>query len=182
MKEEWKEGQDRTIALPDDSADVVSLHVDWVYSNRILSRTSSPSNENDSGEIQLLVHAFVFGEKIQDGRFKDALIDAMIKSTLHRDKDGMRWFPGVSTVNIAYEGTPPGSPLRRLMIDLWARNGGEKWARSGLDSAFLIDLVGELFVNQKSHFGSHPTDGGTSTCSHHQHGEDHLCYSSWSGS
>ena len=177
VKKEWNETRYRIIPLPDDKQNVVSLYVNWIYAGRILSRTSDLTNGHGSDEMDLLVDTFVFGEKIQDGHFKDAVIDAAIKSTFSVDKDGIAWFPGVTAVNRAYEGTPSGSPLRRLMVDFWARRGLEKWERKGLNSDFLTDLVGELLTHQQPSFGSHPTDGETSTCSYHQHGDDDLCYS-----
>jgi hypothetical protein len=180
VKEEWKEGKDRTIPLPEDDPDVVSLYLHWIYASRILSR--KPTNEGSNGEIRLLVDAFVFGEKIQDGRFKDAVIDAAIKSTTSPDKEGNTWFPGVTATNRAYKGTPPGSPLRRLIVDFWALNGQEHWDRKGLNADFLTDLTGELLARRQSLFdGSHPSNGKTSTCSYHQHGDDQSCYSRRSG-
>lgn len=127
-------------------------------------------------EINLLVGAFVFGEKVQDGRFKDAVIDATIKSTLSPDEDDVKWFPGVTAINRAYAGTPTGSPLRRLMVDFWTYRGTDTWDRSGLNADFLTDLVGEIFAQREPPFGLHAIDGKASTCSYHQHGNDRTCY------
>ena len=174
-KKEWQEGKDRTIPLPEDSADVVSLYLNWIYASRILSRVAQP--DQVGGESRLLVDTFVFGEKIQDGRFKDALIDAIIKSTISADHGGRTWFPGVTNINRAYQGTPPDSPLRRLLVDFWTFYGQEDWDRKPLNIDFLTDLTGELLARRSvSYLGSHPTSGTMSTCSYHQHGDD-QCYS-----
>ncbi len=64
VKKEWKEAQERIIPLPDDGPEVVCLYVHWVYACRILSRHANLANESGSGEMDLLVDAFVFVEKI----------------------------------------------------------------------------------------------------------------------
>jgi hypothetical protein len=176
VKEEWIDPENRIIPLPDDKPYIVNLYVQWIYSDRILSRNPSATEAHGSTELNTLVYAFVFGEKIQDARFKDAVIDAVIKCTLTPGKDGTTWFPGVKAINHAFEGTPPESPLRRLLVDLWARNGRADWDRKGLNSDFTTTLIGELFAHREQRFDPHPTDGKTSTCSYHQHGDDHLCY------
>lgn len=176
VKKEWNEGKERTIPLPEDDPEVVSLYLNWIYNKRILSQ--SPTNEKGYDEICLLVKAYVFGEKIQDGRFKDAVIDATIKSTLIPDEDGQTWFPGSADVNRAYNGTPPGSPLRRLMVDFWALHGNDDWDRKGVSKDFLLDLTGELFGHRSTwNHDPRPSNGKTSTCSYHEHGDDKSCYS-----
>jgi hypothetical protein len=175
----WKEGKERTIPLSEDSPDVESLYVHWVYTNRILSRNAV--SEGGSVEIPLLVDAFVFGEKIQDGRCKDTIIDAIIKSTISPSGDGCTWYPGPTAIDHAYKGTPPGSPLRRLIVDVWALNGRKDWDRDGLNMDFQADLLSELLAHRGfsfgSHTNSHPSNGKTSTCSYHQHGDEQTCYS-----
>lgn len=177
MAGEWKEAQDGIIPLPDDEPDVVALHIHWLYSSRILCRPVATTGDARIKEMELLVNAFVYGEKIQDGDFKDAVIDAAIKSTLEKDVDGVAWFPGVGTVNNAYDGTPQDSPLRRLVVDFWARRGEKDWNRQGLNTEFLNDLVAELFAYREPLLDLHPSGGKASTCSYHQHGDDSMCYS-----
>lgn len=118
-KKEWKEGQERRVKLPDDTLSVVNLYAQWLYSDRILSRKSpDQADDQNMAELKLLIKAFIFGEKIQDGHFKDALIDALIHSVNTTNNDGKNWYPGSSLVNCAYEGTPEGSPLRKLLVDM----------------------------------------------------------------
>ena len=175
-KEEWEEGKEHTIPLPDDDPEVVSLYLNGVYNGRISSQRSTAETGTD--ENCLLVKAYIFGEKIQDGRFKDAVIDAMIKSTRALDEEGHTWFPGSADVNRAYDGTPTGSPLRRLIVDFGAINANDDCDRKGLNVEFLQDLTGELFGHRSnSNHDPRPSNGKMSTCSHHEHGHDKSCYS-----
>ena len=101
VKEEWKEGQERTIPMPDDDPAVFDLYAQWMYCGKILSRDSTLETGRGSGEPDLLVNAFVFGEKIQDVLFVDTILDALIMYTNTPDKEGSRWFPVGSTVRRA---------------------------------------------------------------------------------
>jgi hypothetical protein len=67
-KEDWKEGQEHRIPLPDDNPSGVGLYIQWIYGGRIFSRPSERESEiNDKpiyNETSLLVEGFIFGEKI----------------------------------------------------------------------------------------------------------------------
>lgn len=64
VKDEWKEGEDRRIPLHDDRPEVVALYVQWVYRDKILSHGTPTIAERDGTELDQLIDAFVFGEKI----------------------------------------------------------------------------------------------------------------------
>lgn len=177
MKEEWKEGQDRVIPLPTDEPKVVNLYLQWAYRNMIFSRKRTEEQRHDSDEFSLLTDAFVFGEKIQDDHFKDAVVDAIIKSASTPGKGGHLYYPGAATIGRAYEGTPPGSPLRRLMVDFWVQYGGNEWIKTDMNREFLTDLVRELLPIRQPQSHKHPASGNESTCSYHQHDADQFCYS-----
>lgn len=95
-KDDWKEGRKHRIPLPDDRASVVDLYVQWLYTRRIVipKRSVEEVKEDEEAkeegkeedqeecknghEFDVLTGAFVFGEKVQDGDFKDAVVDALI--------------------------------------------------------------------------------------------------------
>ncbi len=79
-------------------------------------------------------------------------------------------------INSAYEGTLAGSPLRRLVVDFWARNASENWPCDGVHSGFLDDLVSELLTNREATFHLQPADGKLSRCSCHHHGDEQAYY------
>ena len=176
MKKEWQEGQDRTIPLPDDRVEVVSLYVQWTYYDRILSHGNPTMAERDSAELDRLIDAFVFGDKDQDGRFRDAVLDALVACASTPDTAGMTWFPAMSAVKKAYQRTPEGSPLRRLLVDLWARHAMEKWLGADMVPEFLSDLVRELLSLRQDQLPSHPCDGHLSSCVYHHHSDQRSCF------
>lgn len=77
-------------------------------------------SEDRKGEMGPIVDAFLYGERIQIGDFKDAAIHAVIKGSFDKDENGVAWFLGVGIINEAYSGTPQDSPPWRLLVDLWA--------------------------------------------------------------
>ena len=178
MKEGWKEGTERVIPLPHDGSEVAELYVHWIYTDRILSRSSATGGGGH--EMILLVDAFVLGEKLRDDRFKDAVIDAIMSCAAGHDINEWKRYPLPMEVNRAYRGTPTGSPLRRLIVDLWAVNGHDGWNQEGLNADFQADLIHELLPHRivpRSYADSHPSKGLTLSCSYHAHGDGGHCYS-----
>ncbi|KAI6853114.1 hypothetical protein KC323_g9428 [Hortaea werneckii] len=176
VKEEWEEGQERRISLLDDSAAAVDLYIQWIYNKRIFCRQPLEEIEKGQEELGVLIDGFIFGEKIQDGDFKDAIIDALIASVSTIGKEDRYWYPSGEMVDRAYKGTPPGSPLRRLLIDMHVHHGCRDWVEDGACPEFLIDLVRDLLnVCNVSHM-SDPTTQQVSSCPYHHHGDDFQCY------
>jgi hypothetical protein len=90
-KEEWKHGREDCIPLPDDDPSFVDLYLQRAYSGRILSRQSADGGGPGNGEeFDLLIDGFVFGEKVQNGDFIDAVVDTLVKSFAVPDKKGQR--------------------------------------------------------------------------------------------
>lgn len=179
-KKEWREGQERRIALPDDYSLVIDLYLQWVYSGKIFSR-KSPSEEQ--GEVEkvmefsLLIGSFLFGEKVQNGDFKDAVIDALIHSVSKPDNKGNRRYPTEGTVDRAYQGTPEGSPLRRLLLDMHIIHGHGKWVEGQTNVEFLAALAGRLLDNKGMPEPQDPTKPNLSSCQYHHHEKEDECYS-----
>jgi hypothetical protein len=188
-KEEWKEGQEHRVPLPDDTPSVVDLYVQWIYSGRVLSgRTLGgkiPVKEEADGEeckngsqFDLLIGGFVFGEKIQDGGFKDAVVDALIHTVRTPDEKGVCWYPTKSWVDQAYVGTPEGSPFRRLLVDMYKYHGRDDWLDDQKNVDFLAELAGDLLMDKRKKQQEYqdPTDQEVSGCQYHHHGKEGACY------
>ena len=172
MKEEWKEGQEGTIPLPNDEPRVFDLYGQWLYRRTIPIIDSTIDSGKESTEQDLLVRAYAFGEKIQDTTFQNTILDALIMSTNTPDKQKRRWFPGRALVSRAYEGTPVGSPLRRLMVDLHNYHGDASWVEGGHNEEFLVDLVREMYKTRPRPTSADPTGSIIDSCAYHLHSDD----------
>jgi hypothetical protein len=153
------------------------LYVQWLYSSRIFSQQPLEKLERGYDELQLLIDGFIFGEKVQDGDFKDAVIDALFASVSTLGKDDKYWYPANKKADLVYKGTPPESPLRRLLVDMHVHHSRHDWYDETENVDFLADLVrGLLNVRDLSH-ASDPTRQNISSCIYHHHGDDVQCYS-----
>lgn len=165
------------MVLPDDSPSTVNLYAQWLYSKSIPSRNSPGQDYNDSiAEHSLLIKAFIFGEKIQDGHFKDALIDALIHAVDTPDQNGELLYPEAWMVECVYQGTPEGCPFRRLLVDMHVF-GESEWLNDEKNVDFLRDLGKRLIDVRKSTVHLDPTRPSASSCQYHHHGTDNGCYS-----
>lgn len=173
VQQNWKEGQEGIIRLPDDDPEVLELYEEWLYEGKIFSQDEQ--QVEDSDESDLLIKAFVFGEKIQDGRFRDAAIDCLIACLNSKDENRYKWFPTEQGIDMVYEGTPPGSPLRRLMVDMHVYYGEESWFDGETNTEFLVELARDL-LNVRQELDLNEPACGTS-CSYHHHSHDKYCYS-----
>lgn len=177
LKKEWKEGQERTIPLPDDKADVVALYIQWVYGGKIFSRQPPSEAPSTGRELDLLVDCYIFGEKVQDDNFKDAVLDALLACIDTKDEEGSRWFPTGHSVQRAYEQTPQGSPLRKLLVDMYNQSGRSDWIKEDNSVEFLADLAREMFDTRSRPLGTNLTDWNADSCMYHHHSTEEQCYS-----
>lgn len=145
LDKRWREGRSRHINLPEDDGDVVAAFLDWSYFKIIASKpVSAPALPMDDGEFDLLARLYCFAEKTHCDAFADDIIDAMALKTDDVANDGTRTFPSYSAIMILYNGTPPGSPARRFVCDMYCEFGISNWIpkESGLNHPeFLQDLV-----------------------------------------
>jgi hypothetical protein len=130
-------------------------------------------------EIDLLIEAFVLGEKLQDQGFKDAIIDSLIYAVDTPDARDTRWYPRSTAVDKTYMGTPESSPLRKLLVDMHFFHGRADWLDGATNIDFLRDLA-KAFLQDRGDFVTRadmtrPQQAG---CSYHSHGTENVCYSS----
>lgn len=178
FEKEWKEGQERTIPLPDDTPEVLDLYFQWIYSGKIFTREAPSKSDRGVGELHLLIESYTFGEKIQDRDYQDALLDSLLACTDTKDEKGERWFPTGELVRRAYEKTPTGSPLRRLLVDMHNHHGRSEWIKEDNSVEFLADLTREMFETRAAPVGLNLTDWEVDSCVYHHHGKEEQCFRS----
>ena len=180
MNKNWKEAQERSIALPEDDVNTFHTYVQWLYTGKIPCQT----DRRPLGYLAL-ARLYGFGEKVIDKTLKDTVLDAIVACTFQANEQGHRTFPMKDTVKTIYKSTSVGSPARRLMVDMYLAHGNEQMVseKSHLNhKAFLQDLSRALLKervlpdNAKRKFSQ--LMSGT-PCSYHQHGEDEPCNSQY---
>ncbi|SMY22710.1 unnamed protein product [Zymoseptoria tritici ST99CH_1A5] len=147
LDKKWKEGQLREIDLPDDQPEVIGAFVEWLYTQNIAVTPTCQMKREESHEQHVrLAHMYVFGEKIQNTAFRNAVISAILEA-LDGTKGAGAYNPVTNAVKIIYDGTLPGSTARKLMAYLHVEGGAADWF--GKDAKehhpdFLFDVVQAL--------------------------------------
>ena len=109
LKHTWIDDQE--IKLPDDLPACFKCYACWLYS------ASTPCTT-----YQDFVHLYGYGETLIDSWFQDHIISCIVKR-FRTPENGVYILPIGPTVTLIYDTTPPGSPIRRLVVDLWAAYG-----------------------------------------------------------
>jgi len=119
-------------------------------------------------EWERLISAYIFGDKIQDGDYKDATIDALIQKSSEEKSH-----PIHKTRKI-YENTVSGDLARRLWVDWFVYARNPEWMdeakKDYYTKDFLLDLARAL-MKSKAIAPSYERD----TCVYHIHGQK-RCY------
>ena len=181
---EFKEAKKQHIDLPEDTKEVFETYLTWIYRDII----ASPYTTNESGtsapgeELDLLVDSYIFGDKVQDMDFADAIMDVLIE----RIWGGHCWNLLFSTK--AYECTTPQSPLRRFVVDVYVWRGWEglfnfhAGGRGNLEffADMSLALHKRLMEHVKPAFAKAPKSTNPlkiPNCDYHQHKQhDKPCY------
>ena len=125
MKPEWTSMRKspNIIDLPNETVNTMSDYVKWLYAGS-MPLTLCNADGNDKREqvaeeaekiFVMLANAYVFGEKIVDVRYKNAILRAAAAA-----KKSSKWNMGPESVAIVYDGTPPGSSFRRMIAESMA--------------------------------------------------------------
>jgi hypothetical protein len=156
MKPEWASMRvdPRVIDLPEDDPEAFSLYHTWLYSGElaILSNTSAGQDSTSSSlsdeapdDHHTLAYAYALGERLLDIPFKNAIVDAYVLYA-RGTAPGKRYYPSNEEIRIIYDGTGDRSPIRQLLVDIWACRGKFEWIEkdSDLPREFLASVVKEL--------------------------------------
>lgn len=141
----WVESQDGLVRLESEDPAVFQVYMHWLYRNTLPVRIDSPGSVGNAEYMQL-AKAYVLGDFLQDGSFKDAVLDAFLEKRLSYATDGQQWNPCGPVIRHIYDNTLDSSKARRLLVDIYTENGrGDwltKWATpEDLPKEFLLDLA-----------------------------------------
>jgi hypothetical protein len=148
MAGEWKESSQRTIQLPEDEPSVVALYVHWLYYRTLPVFCDEPGLPGNTEYLDL-VKGYVFGDKILDKRFQNAIIDAMVEKSRSRAQDGDRWYPVGDVIEYAYNNLAEPAPILELLLDMYVAAASRPWLYDWADPTtipqpFLLGLSAKL--------------------------------------
>jgi hypothetical protein len=111
----WREGQDRVVRLPNIDPIAFKAYCGWVYSGELPKNTCTPTSSvgDKVDEQRLLVDLYILGDKLDDLQMRNQA-NSQLLDTMHRQR--MLCNPG--TLKRVYASTPPGSLLRRMLVDV----------------------------------------------------------------
>ncbi|KAI9039332.1 uncharacterized protein KD926_009475 [Aspergillus affinis] len=129
-----QEIQTNPVPLPHDDPDLFGDLVSWIYRGTISKYFLA--EDTDFFLLRLWVLA---------ARFEMPGLQNHVASHYHTQPGGVF---DQAKINFVYENTRPDSPLRRLVVEMWVRNGTQAGCSELLHSlphTFLGDLCGALF-------------------------------------
>lgn len=131
------------VKLPEHESSTFGVYSKWLYSDVI----SHPPGSDDTIAVYKL---YVLGDAIRDERFRNSVVDFLIKSVIV-----VRKFPVRSKgVVYVFENTPKSSKLRKLLIDFWAYCGHAQWfekdACQGADGQYPSEYLYEVLKASSS--------------------------------
>ncbi|KAF2129932.1 hypothetical protein P153DRAFT_356604 [Dothidotthia symphoricarpi CBS 119687] len=160
----WKEAEERIVRLPEDDTDTFILYLHYLYKSELpIEPDPVPSGYSGVEEYIKLAKLYVFAEKMQDIPCKNAIIKALV-SRIYMKRDSGRWYAfSTFSTRVIYKGTLPGSPARRLLVDVFTYNAEDSWIAGS--SAWPEEFVRELAISLlgfRAISDSHPAmkDGG----------------------
>ena len=141
----------QTFQLPNEDANIMNIYRNFLYSHRIFSKSPEDEDMEDDGKSEAhndaewtkLAHCYLFAITVQDERFANASINAIVEKMQEID----RYPTGIA--GEVYQYTQPGDKLRQLIVDVHVRKGLGNWVRPPHDDAegpkeFLQDVINGL--------------------------------------
>jgi hypothetical protein len=143
----------RAVTLLDEEAQTFRTYLHWLYTGNVDHIIAG-----GNGTIELS-KAYVLGEKLIDPNFQNAVLDRIVQRT--KGPEGRA--PGPTAVSIIYDGTPEGSPARRLMVDFCSYCANGQWMNierlsRHVPAEFMDDLVAALVAKRPVPAGPRPWD------------------------
>ncbi len=164
----WRESGERSVTLKEDDPQVFHTYVHWLYRKTlpVKSDQTQPLTEADQC---LLAEAYVLGDRIQDGNFQDAVINAIISFATTEEGNSL---PPVSVIKEIYENTPESSKARALLVDLAMDCELADWQAEAADTLpkdFLKDLALEFIKRKPKQNKKRSRELVGDPCKYHQH-------------
>lgn len=178
MNGNWETSIKRSVNLGEEDPELFDLYLHWLYSQTLLAQNDSPGHAGNVEYLQL-AKAYVLGDMIQDAKFKDAVLDAMLFKSRSLASDGKYWYPVGPVIRYIYDRTLESSKARRLLVDMYTYHGQGNWlttwaSEDDLPKQFLFDLAAAMLDIRPCLKQLVLTAG---RCEYHEHAQDpSTCY------
>jgi hypothetical protein len=167
MKSVWasQRPDDQVLDMPEDALEDVKTYVRWAYAGVVQiplyhhsPKLAIKEHAEEAERVYVaLANAFVFGERVVDTSYTNAIILHIMAAWKVSE-----WSPGPKFATVLYGGTLPGNPARRLLIDMVfnvAHDDSSQpigWMTTilqGYPQEALVDIVKAMIQSRKTGFG-----------------------------
>lgn len=186
LSKRWS-GDGRPIELLDDEPDIFDFYLHTLYKDNVdITGEGRISGESDGeylnelddetdGSIEAektmrrMVKTYILADRLGDLKSCNIIVDHLI--TISDKLDNVPW---PKTVSLAYDTSPQGSPIRRLMVDFYAYDATADVVSErshSLPQIYLADVAIELagFTRREAVQSSEKKTGCRERCQYHQH-------------
>jgi hypothetical protein len=133
MKPEWTSMRGiQPTRVTGAESDIFKAYVQWLYSHHI---------DDATHDSEKWVKMYVLGERFMDEVFQDDILKLMMCDCVEKNK-----YPVGPQINTVYEGTPEGSPARRLLVDFFVWAADKAWVKDrkfaeSMPLEFINDVI-----------------------------------------
>lgn len=171
---ESKEAISGHVRLPDDSAEIFDLFMQWLYTGKLQDDAFDAKQGSWTESIKL----YILADKLQVPTIKNAVLDQMVSTADHAvafsyEKDK---FPSNADISLAYGSTSQTSLMRTFLAELFAIMQSFSIEKDEIPKDYLYDLALSQRAGKRV-AGGPPTSMKT-PCRYHEYdeaGEDHDC-------
>lgn len=180
LKEPWEESKG-LVELPKEDPKVFRVYVQYLYYGKIFSILDTTPSLETGAERIILRKLYILGDRLQDENLRNSVMDALGDK---QSKDNK--YPHSLAIQ-TYANTPPGSPLRRFLVDFHVWFGlGLSFKRHKVDGQaadvtsgpreFLLDVI-EAFADAGAdlHKEDNPMPWTKGPCIYHEHKDTPPC-------
>ncbi|KAK4952511.1 hypothetical protein LTR10_009317 [Elasticomyces elasticus] len=110
----FREAQDKIIHLPDVGPATFRAYVQWIYSGNVVVVDGEELRSDDKGDQRQwrLIKLYVLGEILSDMLLRNKITDGYRECCRSNG-----YGAGPASIGLAYEHTPAGSTMRKLLLD-----------------------------------------------------------------
>lgn len=128
---DWKENQTKKIELPDTTPKIFSIYLQWLYTGELIVSDDDfpPPSDKDASQrtaIQQydeIIDVYIFADSILDLDFQNRAMDYALLIDYKTN-----FTPGTQNhIQMVMEGTMPGCPLRRYLVDSLCTSATSHW-------------------------------------------------------